>query len=275
MARKKKKSSKRKKAKLKKKKQEAYARKNAAPLPNVQYVHLARQAIQESSWDGYKIRYMLQNRQRTVWPRSFFEKITSLECEKTIDYIFIGNINAGCTSLDEGRRRRSQLVFENRKWILRFIEYNFTNESFLQFTDENTLQLYESARRRADEEEGIFQDKPYDYTNKAWREEIPYVPREVENSSGEPYFDLEYFKKMNQAKFCLCPGGDSPWSYRFYEAIMCKCIPIIHSPQEGPRTRRERRLGYKCYFRNDAHVYDESIVKHNLEIFEKESLLVE
>ena len=30
-----------------------------------------------------------------------------------------------------------------------------------------------------------------------------------------------YFETMTQSKFVLCPAGDAPWSFRFYETIMC------------------------------------------------------
>ena len=36
-----------------------------------------------------------------------------------------------------------------------------------------------------------------------------------------------YYKKMCNSKFTLCPTGDCPWSYRFFESILCLSIPIL------------------------------------------------
>jgi len=41
--------------------------------------------------------------------------------------------------------------------------------------------------------------------------------------------NMYYFEKMCQSKFILCPAGDEPWSFRFYETLMCKSIPIVES----------------------------------------------
>ena len=40
-------------------------------------------------------------------------------------------------------------------------------------------------------------------------------------------FHIEYFEKLCACKFALAPTGDCPWSYRFFEAIMCYSIPVI------------------------------------------------
>jgi hypothetical protein len=40
-------------------------------------------------------------------------------------------------------------------------------------------------------------------------------------------WDDEYFRTMARAKFVLCPRGDYPWTYRFFEAAMCGAIPLV------------------------------------------------
>ncbi|HEY4247090.1 MAG TPA: exostosin family protein [Lacunisphaera sp.] len=40
-------------------------------------------------------------------------------------------------------------------------------------------------------------------------------------------WDEEYFRILASSQFVLCPGGDYPWSYRFFESILCGAIPII------------------------------------------------
>ncbi|GBG67333.1 hypothetical protein CBR_g471 [Chara braunii] len=32
---------------------------------------------------------------------------------------------------------------------------------------------------------------------------------------------------MTQSVFCLCPLGWTPWTLRFYQAIMARCIPVV------------------------------------------------
>mmetsp|Transcript_34242 Transcript_34242/g.97074 ORF Transcript_34242/g.97074 Transcript_34242/m.97074 type:complete len:414 (+) Transcript_34242:3020-4261(+) len=36
-----------------------------------------------------------------------------------------------------------------------------------------------------------------------------------------------YHREMTQATFCLNPLGWSPWTLRFYQAIMTRCIPVV------------------------------------------------
>ena len=40
-------------------------------------------------------------------------------------------------------------------------------------------------------------------------------------------YDISYYKDLCKSKFTLCPIGNCPWSYRFFEAIMCFSIPIM------------------------------------------------
>lgn len=47
------------------------------------------------------------------------------------------------------------------------------------------------------------------------------------------------------SKFVLCPGGDAPWSFRFYEVLMCKSIPIVESWHHTYRTKEESKINYK------------------------------
>ena len=44
--------------------------------------------------------------------------------------------------------------------------------------------------------------------------------------------DIDYYTNMSKSKFTLCPTGDCPWSYRFFEAIMCFSIPILNDKSD-------------------------------------------
>lgn len=81
------------------------------------------------------------------------------------------------------------------------------------------------------------------------------------------YFDTQYFQQLANSKFTLCPAGDNFWSMRFYEALMCKSIPIVHTPEETYRSNAESELDYRYYLSTDAHIYREDWVAHNYELF--------
>jgi hypothetical protein len=36
-----------------------------------------------------------------------------------------------------------------------------------------------------------------------------------------------YHREMSRANFCLCPLGWTPWTLRFYQAVMTRCIPVV------------------------------------------------
>ena len=63
---------------------------------------------------------------------------------------------------------------------------------------------------------------------------------------------------------------------RFYECLMCKCIPIVNSVEETYRSEVESKLDYKYYLSSDTDfVYREDWVEHNYNIFLKYHTLEE
>ena len=81
-------------------------------------------------------------------------------------------------------------------------------------------------------------------------------------------WDSSYYSTMAKFKFVFCPDGDFIWTYRFFEAIMCGCIPVIQNT--CPLYE-----GFKYFTENDLHnlSYDEEIVKHNDLLFLKKYTL--
>jgi hypothetical protein len=69
--------------------------------------------------------------------------------------------------------------------------------------------------------------------------------------------DEEYFKIMSKSKFVLCPNGDFIWSYRFFESIIFKAIPIIEDFSKLYE-------GYKFYTKDEKPIYREDWIEHNL-----------
>ena len=50
---------------------------------------------------------------------------------------------------------------------------------------------------------------------------------------------------MCKSKYVLCPAGDTEWSFRFYETLMCKSLPIVISWHHTYRTKEEANIKYK------------------------------
>ena len=174
-----------------------------------------------------------------IFPKRFYKNI-NLNIDKKYDFIFIGGLLT------------DNSTFINRKWIIPFIENKFNNNSYLQFTDMKTKKNH---TKMGD----------YDYT----LTKIGFVPKEVELNKRN-FFDKLYFDNLSQSKFCLCPAGDSMWSMRFYECLMCKCIPIVDKVEETFRSVEESKLDYKYYLTScPEFVYREDWVEHNYNIFIK------
>lgn len=89
---------------------------------------------------------------------------------------------------------------------------------------------------------------------------------DVGRRGGEKEKDLSYFRMMARSKFALCPNGDFIWTYRFFEAVLCRCIPIIEEECELYK-------GYYFYKLGDKYEYREDWIKKNLSKIKKEMML--
>ena len=177
-----------------------------------------------------------------IFPKRLYQAVERIDQTKRYDFCFVGAF-----LIDEATAR-------NRAWILDFMKVHFSDKSFLQFTDQSTKLVH----------------KPmgdFDYTFKR----NGFVPKEVEGSQRQ-FFDEEYYKVMCASEFTLCPGGDSPWSMRFYEALMCRSIPIL--PDRGSfRTPKEANVGYKFFTRDDCFTFNSEWTEHNYHLFLKHHTL--
>lgn len=63
--------------------------------------------------------------------------------------------------------------------------------------------------------------------------------------------DKDYYNIMCKSKFTLTPTGDCPWSYRFFEAIMCLSIPVLEDNSNDVYMK-----DYFYFFDKDDHIYD-------------------
>ena len=73
--------------------------------------------------------------------------------------------------------------------------------------------------------------------------------------------DMDYYVKLKAARFGLSPTGDCPWSYRFFESIMCYAIPVIGDEELDIYSKEFH------YLRDStAHKYDFQLCLDNLKI---------
>lgn len=85
-------------------------------------------------------------------------------------------------------------------------------------------------------------------------------------SKDKYVFDRDYYDMMCNSQFVLAPTDVYPWSYRFLEAIMCRCIPIL----EASDTDIIAKAGdFHFYRTNEQHVWREDWIEENLKKFMK------
>jgi hypothetical protein len=178
-----------------------------------------------------------------LFSKKYYDEINELKHNKIYDFCFIGSINSN---------------YEARLWVINFAKKYFTNNSIFINTDNNPdWELL-----------GTF-----DYSNK----NLGFKPKNMPNNqSKEVQYrivkeNIEYFEKMCQSKFILCPAGDAPWSFRFYEILMCKSIPIVESWHHTYRTKEESKINYKyvLYQNIENKIIYEDYINENTNIFEK------
>jgi len=80
--------------------------------------------------------------------------------------------------------------------------------------------------------------------------------------------DVDYLRELCCSHFALAPTGDCPWSYRFFEAIMCMAIPVL---PDGDKDM----FASKFHFLRaaDAHVFNEGYARQNLAKLIRENML--
>ena len=76
--------------------------------------------------------------------------------------------------------------------------------------------------------------------------------------------DKDYYNTICKSKFTITPTGNCPWSYRFFEAIMCLSIPILENNSNDIYMK-----DYFCFFDKDEHIYDKDKAIENYNKFIK------
>lgn len=178
-----------------------------------------------------------------LFPRSFVDGVNALPGVKTYDYSFMGSLYRPET-------------FEHRAWILDFARRRFTDRSYLLLSDRHEEHVRLGSFDRTGDREEVFVPK-----------EVPWGER--------AFFNPRYFEVLRRSQFTLCPAGDLPWSLRFFEAIMCRSIPVVSDPMHAGRNDLERSIGYTMCLRDDEHHYDEDVVAENYRLFLHHQTLID
>ena len=182
-----------------------------------------------------------------LFSKKYYNEISELNHDKIYDFCFIGSINSH---------------YERRKWVIDFAKKYFTNNSIFINTDNDPNWILLGS---------------FDYSNKI----LGYCPKNMQdNQSKNVQYrvvkeNIQYFETMCKSKYCLCPAGDSSWSFRFYEVLMCKSIPIVESWHHTYRTKEEANINYKYVLYNNIEndINYDDYVNENTMLFENNHLL--
>jgi len=208
-------------------------------------------ALEESGLDADNVSTYGCNVPKVPW--SWVEKVQAMDHTKTHKYNFQGSVIFALVHQKLGDPKPQ---YRARNWVLDFAKENFTDADILKISD--VTAAYEPMG-------------PYD------KSEVGGYDAHHPKGDDDTYFetfDASYFETMTQSNFTLCPGGDRPWSMRYYEAIMSGSIPIIGSERfdkSAPDLWALWRIPYKYYLRDSGEpfVYRQDWVDHNLELFIK------
>mmetsp|Transcript_103514 Transcript_103514/g.231201 ORF Transcript_103514/g.231201 Transcript_103514/m.231201 type:complete len:340 (+) Transcript_103514:40-1059(+) len=161
-------------------------------------------------------------------PSTFVSQVAALKANstKTSNYNFQGALE-----------RTEDITGPWRQWVIKFVKHHFSDDDVFVASDEfgktNTW-------------------GPYDHTN-----DVEHYDVAQEKLEFPLTMDPTYYQTMIQSNFTLCPGGDLPWSMRFYEAILAGSIPVIAEEENDYSSSSKafwfNQIGYK-YFTVDQVV---------------------
>jgi hypothetical protein len=177
-----------------------------------------------------------------LYPRSWVDSVNQMSGEKKYDYSFIGTLYRPET-------------YPQRSWILDFAKRRFTDRSYFLLSEDSPEHELLGSFDRTGRDTDTFVPK-----------NVPWLERD--------HFNAAFYRILRASEFSLCPEGDAPWSMRFFEAILCRSIPIVSSLRHTGRNKVELSIGYKVFFPDDEHVYDSDIAEYNYRLFIEHQTLI-
>jgi hypothetical protein len=170
-----------------------------------------------------------------LYPRSWVDAVNAMPDDRVHDYCFIGTLYRPET-------------FPHRAWIIDFVKERFTDRSYFLLSENSPQHERLGTFDRTGEPLDVFVPK-----------NVPWLERS--------YFNPHFYRILRASEFTLCPAGDAPWSMRFFEAIMCRSIPIVTHRRHTARNRVELAIGYHVAYPDEEHVYDSGIAEANYQLF--------
>lgn len=184
-------------------------------------------------------------------PRSWVQAVQGMGSSKRHTFNFMG---AALTRNVRG----------TRAWIFPFMEKHFSDNDILRITDApsnwTALGKYDNTGAR-----------------------LGYNPR-LDGYKYRAKFNTEYFKVLAESNFTLCPGGDAPFSIRFYESILAGSIPVLHSMAHDMSRKRNSTqegplllpcIGYHSATVNGPFEYSQASSDKNFQLFLKYQTFIE
>lgn len=178
-------------------------------------------------------------------PRSWVDMVSGLGTtpeDKAHKFMFSGSVS-------------HRDLYPNRNWLVPFVKANFARKDYYRATDANG--------------KGYQPLGAYDTT---LAKEKGFRPKDF--GADHVKFDASYWKAMAHSEFVLCPGGDRPYSYRFYETFATKAVPVIDALEtdwnlRNLHTQKIQKVGYEIMMTNGTLVYDPAVAERNYEKFIK------
>jgi len=190
-------------------------------------------------------------------PYTWVEQIQAMDHTKKHTFNFVGG-HQWSLDLQDGGLHWPQ--FDARNWVLDFAKANFSDDDYMKLTDIDA---------------GYTPMAAWDHSSlDSFDSRLAHGTDGKEDEEYEQTFDRSYFEVMAASNFTLCPGGDMPWSMRFYEAIAAGSIPIIAKPMfdlSAPHLWALWDIPYKYYLLDsgDELVYRQDWVDYNYDLFVK------
>lgn len=221
---------------------------------------LWRQAVLEVGMNEEDISEF--GRRVVKFPKSFVEYImnrsNTLHTHKT-KYSFLGRRTGMEHALG-----RSQTEVHARQWAIDFAMTNFTSSDIFVITgNQSEISEWKSLG-------------DYDKTKELGDQTL---------HQHEMGVDVTYWNTMMSSDFTLCPGGDSPWSRRAYEAALARSICVIKSHEDDWLISKETHFNhtalqkvldlFKYVLVDVPHSYSKSVADDNLGIFIKYLTFIE
>ena len=196
------------------------------------------------------------------WPRSYVQaSLTTMlpvlcgSVARRHNYSFVGAVRRTTQNMTRNHTR----VLPMRKWAVSFAAAHFAPNDFYMDTSAHSNRDYSPL--------GVY-DHSLEGTGLVpieWEKQHRVGPvAEAGCHVGD--VDMEYLRHLAASDFTLAPGGDSPWSMRFFEAAFAGALPVVASPQHVGRTPEELLTPWRYRRLTRPHAWSREDVLHNLRL---------